>query len=64
MSKATKVKGGFAVKRKARLPHWCSDCDLEIEAGDEYYELKQEHYRGYYTKHICEDCWKGPKLEA
>jgi hypothetical protein len=65
MIKAIKVSGGFVVKRKARLEHWCKDCKGVIEPGEEYYELKLPQYRyGYITKRICEDCWQGRELEV
>jgi hypothetical protein len=63
--KAIKVSGGFVVKRRARLRHWCKNCRRAIEPGDEYYELKVENFRyGYITKRICEECWHGRELEA
>ena len=63
--KGTKVSGGCAIKRKTRVGHECHDCDQYIELGEEYYQLSLEHYHyGYYTKHICEQCWKGRKLKA
>ena len=63
--KAIKVSGGFVVKRKARIEHWCKHCRCAIEPGEEYYEFKVEHSRhGYITKRICEDCWHGRELEA
>lgn len=67
--KAMRISGGHAVKRTARVEHWCNDCQREIRPGEEYYQLTLEgNPHGFrlrhYTKCICEDCWKGPKLEA
>ena len=67
MVKATKVKGGFVVKRKARVDHECHDCGGYIEPGEEYYQLTLRSFRswdGWGTKHICEQCWQGRELEA
>lgn len=62
--KAMKVAGGYAMKRKARIMHECHDCGRYIEPGEEYYQLSLEHYHyGYYTKCICEQCWKGRQLK-
>ena len=38
MKKATKVSGGYAVKRKARVEHECHDCGRYINPGEEYYQ--------------------------
>lgn len=63
--KAKKVSGGFVVKRKARVEHECYDCRCYIEPGEEYYQLTLERpFYGFYTKHICEQCWEGRELEA
>jgi hypothetical protein len=63
--KARKVAGGFVVKRTARVEHECYDCGGCIEPNEQYYQLSLEHYhRGYYTKCICEQCWRGKELVA
>ena len=69
MRKAIKVSGGYVIKRRARVEHYCNDCDRPIEPGEEYYQLNLTHNynyitRGYITKHICQQCWKGRKLKA
>lgn len=58
--RATKLSGGFVVKRKARVVHECRDCFRYIEPGEEYYELSLDHFHdGYVIKPICERCWPG-----
>ncbi len=63
--KARKVSGGYAIKRKARVEHECNYCGHYIDPGEEFYQLSLQHYHyGYYTKPICEICWKGRELKA
>ena len=65
MRKASKVSGGFAVKRKARRDHECYDCRGCIEVGEQYYQLRLQQYDyGYYPKCVCKKCWRGKELEA
>lgn len=69
MRKATKVSGGYATKRKARIGHDCNNCWRIIEPGEEYYQLSLTHNynyitRGYITKYICEKCWKDREMKA
>jgi hypothetical protein len=53
---------GYTVKRRARKIHECTQCDRDILANEEYYQLN--YYKGTRTYPICEKCWKGPKLSA
>lgn len=67
MKKASKVSGGFAVKRKARVEHECHHCGCYIEPGEEYYQLTLRSFHswdGWITRCICEQCWRGRELEA
>ncbi len=47
--KAMQVSGGYAIKRRARVPHDCHDCWHIIEPGEDYYQLT---LRGFYSEWI------------
>lgn len=65
MQKAMKVSGGYAIKRKAIIPHDCHDCGHYIEPGEYYYQLTLRGFHSeWITRCICESCWKGRQLEA
>lgn len=61
----TKVTGGYAIKRKARVEHECYDCWRYIEPGEGYYQLTLRGFRAdWITRCICEKCWMGRELRA
>ena len=76
MKKAKKFRHSdyreFVVKRKAKKYHVCNECGMRINLGEEYYadSFGREHnpHRAgsyeYYTHKVCENCWRGIKLQA
>jgi len=65
MQKYKKLEhGGFAVKRKARIPHDCIICGGTIEVNEDYYQVNKEYERGWKAVAICNSCWHGKPLDS